>query len=105
MGWGKKLGSDQSANGKYTFFFCLTKSENLGVGGGGGVGSSSSDNSYCLNFTYILLIISYVTTPPPSTEIVWGVNEIKLKRGYTGIYQKKGTKTKIRGGGFKSYWY
>ena len=52
-----------------------------------------------LNFTYILLIISYVTTPPPSTEIVWGVNEAKLKRGYTGIYQKKGTKTKIRGGG------
>ena len=48
---------------------------------GGGVGSSSSDNSYCLNFTYILLIISYVTTPPPSTEIVWGVNEAKLKRG------------------------
>ena len=69
------------------------------MGGGGGVGSSSSDNSYCLNLTYILLIISYVTTPPSVNRNCLGVNEAKLKRGYTGIYQKKGTKTKIRGGG------
>ena len=90
---GEKLGSDRSVDRKHTFFSHM-KTENPGGGGGEHHHFLLSDNSYCLNFTCIVLKINYVT-PPPINKRGGGSNKTKFKGG---VYQKKGTKTKNQGG-------